>query len=121
MKGVSAVSLEEVENVNENILNGQYQLVFFSPESLILNRRWRKMLSSQPYEDKLKTIVFDEAHTIAKWYTVKKGGVTVTPFIGVKHLCKNGTSCGVKIDTILWCPGLTLLKVLHNDTTKWCQ
>ena len=51
----------------------------------------------------------------------KKGGVTATPFIGVKHLCKNGTSCGVKIDTIIWCPGLTLPKVLHNDTTKWCQ
>ena len=53
--------------MNENILNGQYQLVFFTPECLILNRQWRKMLSSQPYEDKLKTIVFDEAHTIAKW------------------------------------------------------
>ena len=27
----------------------------------------------------------------------KNGGVTVAPFIGVKHLCKIGTSCGVMI------------------------
>ena len=71
MKGVCATSVDQCdseENINEDIMNGKYQLVFFTPESLILNRQWRKMLSNLAYEEKLKTIVFDEAHTIAKWY-----------------------------------------------------
>ena len=47
--------------------NGEYQIVFLTPEMLLMNKRCRNMLISKVYSTKLKSFVVDEAHTIRTW------------------------------------------------------
>ena len=58
------------DNDNHNsdeLWKGAYQLIFFTPESLLLNRRWQRLLSSSVYQERVKALVIDEAHTVQKW------------------------------------------------------
>lgn len=48
---------------------GEYQLVYFTPEVLIENRKWRELFQTEEYSKRLKVLVIDEAHTIKKWYS----------------------------------------------------
>ena len=50
------------------VLKGEYGLVvvFFTPE-LLLERRWRDVLHSKPYDQRVRAFVVDEAHTVKKW------------------------------------------------------
>ena len=41
--------------------------MFFTPEILLLTRRWRGLLSSPVYAEHLRVLVIDEAHTVKKW------------------------------------------------------
>lgn len=50
-----------------NVASGKYQLVFFTPEVLLNNRRWREVISNDTYTRRLKALVIDEAHCIKKW------------------------------------------------------
>ena len=50
-----------------SVCEGAYQLVLFSPEGLISNRRRRHMLWKQPYAVRLVGLVIDEAHCVKKW------------------------------------------------------
>ncbi|XP_065898784.1 ATP-dependent DNA helicase RecQ-like [Dysidea avara] len=55
------------ENATMDVLNGDVQLVYISPESLLLNRRYRNMLTTPTYQQKLKALVVDEAHCVKFW------------------------------------------------------
>ena len=46
---------------------GDCQTVFGSPESFLSSDRWRKMLSSKVYEERLCLVAVDEAHCISHW------------------------------------------------------
>ncbi len=50
------------------IMEGNFSLIFGSPESWILNPKWRAMLSSTLYQDNLVANVGDEAHVAYKWW-----------------------------------------------------
>ena len=54
-------------NVKELVLKGEIQLVFISPESLILNKTYRQMLLSDIYQQRLVGLVVDEAHCVKTW------------------------------------------------------
>ena len=58
---------QEDPNAVRRVLKGQVQLVYLSPENLINNELYRGMLMSQPYRDRLKAIVVDEAHCLKTW------------------------------------------------------
>ena len=45
---------------------GEHGLIFFTPE-LLLERRWRDVLHSKPYDQRVRAFVVDEAHTVKKW------------------------------------------------------
>ena len=71
---ISAVSLsavrEEEEGVEEKIKeveNGKFSVVYGTPEALILNERWRRMLTGSVYSSRLCAIAVDEAHVIKQW------------------------------------------------------
>lgn len=55
------------EEVVGGVLQGNYQLVFFTPEAMLLSRKWRRMLTSDVYARSLRALVVDEAHTVKKW------------------------------------------------------
>ena len=52
---------------DRDILDGSLSLVFGSPESWLLNNKWRRMLASTIYQDNLIGIVVDEVHVTYKW------------------------------------------------------
>ncbi|KAK9977185.1 hypothetical protein ABG768_019006 [Culter alburnus] len=52
---------------DQDIMVGYYSLIFGSPESWILNPKWRAMLASTLYQDNLVAMVVDEAHVAYKW------------------------------------------------------
>ena len=68
-KGLSAamVTGESKEDTKRGVEEGHYQIVLFTPETLINNRRWRNLLRSDLYAERLKGFVIDEAHCVKKW------------------------------------------------------
>lgn len=67
-KGVSAVYVGGVnDEVETKVCNGEYQLVYLSPEALLTNETWRDMLGSDVYQQNLVALVVDEAHCVKKW------------------------------------------------------
>ena len=57
MKGVSAISIcsgEDIEHNRKEVLKGSYEIVYFTPEALMLSSQWIRMLSIALYMRKLK-------------------------------------------------------------------
>ena len=55
------------ECVKKGVEAGLFQVVFWSPESFLGCSRYRDMLTSTTYRDRLCMIVIDEAHCIQHW------------------------------------------------------
>ena len=56
------------ENIDEEkIFASHYSFVFTSPETIINNGKWRKLLRSDVYQKNLFGLVTDEAHVVPKW------------------------------------------------------
>ncbi len=55
------------------IMEGNFSLIFGSPESWILNPKWWAMLASTLYQDNLVAVVIDEAHVAYKWWVCING------------------------------------------------
>ena len=69
-KGITAVSIcgdDDDLHKKQGVIQGQYQLVYFTPEALVLSRSWRRVLNSCVYEEHLKALIIDEAHCVQKW------------------------------------------------------
>ncbi|CAB3998626.1 mediator of RNA polymerase II transcription subunit 34-like [Paramuricea clavata] len=58
---------DQSESTLKDIELGLYTYIFLSPESALSNERWRNMLSSKIYQDKLVGIVIDEVHCMTEW------------------------------------------------------
>ena len=69
-KGIKAEYVGEAQNDVDaitTVLHGQIQLLFISPESILLNPRYRNMLLSKTYKENLVALVVDEAHCVKTW------------------------------------------------------
>ena len=69
-KGINMEFVDEAQEDKkaiEAVLNGKVQLVYISPENLLENRRYRNMLRSTVYQEKMIGLVVDEAHCIKLW------------------------------------------------------
>ncbi len=69
-QGISAALMsgaEENIEVKKGVREGNYDVVFFTPELLIGSKRWRSVLTSEMYTQRLKGLVIDEAHCVSKW------------------------------------------------------
>ena len=53
--------------MTEGDVNGEYQLIFFTPELLLGIKKWRKLLSKDMYTRRVKAFVVDEADCAKKW------------------------------------------------------
>ena len=51
----------------EALLRGEYQLLYASPEAILVVPQWREMLRSTVYEENIVALVVDEAHCISTW------------------------------------------------------
>ena len=67
--GISATFINHEQddaNVKHAVVQGKYKFVYISPESLSLPR-FREMLYSDQYQEKLAVFAVDEAHCILSW------------------------------------------------------
>jgi superfamily II DNA helicase RecQ len=51
----------------KKLCDGQYQIVFAHPETLISSKYGRNLLLSKTYQGNVLAIVIDEAHCIVDW------------------------------------------------------
>ena len=58
---------QDDENIKKLVEAGLFQVVFGSPESFLGSSRWRAMLTSATYSERLCLIAIDEAHCIQHW------------------------------------------------------
>lgn len=67
--GINAayVGSDQSESVLQKIENGEYNLVFMSPESTLNTERWRSMVSNPIYSKSLMGIAVDEVHCVTQW------------------------------------------------------
>ena len=49
------------------VMAGDYQLVFFTPEILLMKSKWRDMLLGDVYRNRINALVVDVAHCMKKW------------------------------------------------------
>ena len=57
---------QEEANFKE-IVNGEMNIVYSSPEAMLANDRWREMTCSQVYQKNVVVVAVDEAHCITHW------------------------------------------------------
>ena len=56
--------------VKADMLTGNFQLVYSSPESLLCVLQWREMFRSEVYQHNLVAVIVDEAHCIQEWLVI---------------------------------------------------
>ena len=64
--GFTATYIGESDDHDHDILEGNYQFLFSSPESILSVTKWRGMLTSPAYRN-VQLFVVDEAHTVLQW------------------------------------------------------
>ena len=70
MQGVPSEFVGELQQdiaAMRGVKDGDFQLVYISPESALLNPQWREMLLSRVYQENLVALIVDEAHCITQW------------------------------------------------------
>lgn len=68
--GINAAFLsddQDDEAAKQLIENGECQIVYGSPEAFLSSKRWRAMLTSDVYKERLRLVAIDEAHCISHW------------------------------------------------------
>ena len=68
--GFKATYVGKDSSEDESIIDGQFDLIYCSHETLLEDSKWKQMLKSKHYQDRLRLIVVDEAHTVTQWYVV---------------------------------------------------
>lgn len=66
---ITAISLAEIttEKQCNEVKNGDYSVVFGSPELWLGDEKWRKMTMSDRYRKSVRAVAVDEAHVICHW------------------------------------------------------
>ena len=69
MKGLSVTSVTSNTDkaTKAGVSRGDYSLVYFTPELLLEERRWRELLQKAHYIRRIKAFIVDEAHCVKKW------------------------------------------------------
>lgn len=44
-----------------------YQLVYFAPEMIINNKKWRRVIKGDVFTEGWKAFIVDELHRVKKW------------------------------------------------------
>ena len=68
--GISVEFVGEAQTDNDactKVVNGEVQLVYISPESMLNTKRYWHMFQSDSYQNKMIAFVVDEAHCVKMW------------------------------------------------------
>ena len=59
VKGISSAYVnrdQHDKNILSGVINGNFKIVFFTPEMLLLNRNWRELLTINIYAENLRAL-----------------------------------------------------------------
>jgi len=70
LKAAFVGEAQDDHSVGRGVMDGEYRLVYMSPESMMTVLQWREMFRSPLYQQRLKGIVIDEAHCVEQWLVV---------------------------------------------------
>ena len=67
--GVSAAAVYEgqSEEILKGIENGEFSVVYSSPESMLSAEKWRHILTSPDFRKRCQLVAIDEAHVVVHW------------------------------------------------------
>jgi len=65
--GLSVEYLGEANTASHRAINGDVQIVLISPENLLCNTKYRQMLLSPVYKERLIGVAVDEVHCVKTW------------------------------------------------------
>ena len=65
--GISASFIGEEHNA-DRVISSDVSVVYSSPEAIMMSGKWRQMLTTKPWQERLITVAIDEAHCICEWY-----------------------------------------------------
>ena len=63
--GIPACSLANDDLLEDDVAS--HYIVFTSPELIVREEKWRKVLQSKSFQDRLFGLVTDEVHAVPKW------------------------------------------------------
>ncbi len=70
-KGIRSIRVQKEQAMGQETVDelheGLYQMLFFSPESLLTDETWRDMIQSSVYGQNTVGFVVDKAHCVKKW------------------------------------------------------
>ena len=68
--GVPSIAITDKEDVEiiQQVMNGNYVLVYGSSECLLSTGSWRSIFDCQSFKEMLIGVAIDEAHCITQWY-----------------------------------------------------
>ena len=66
MKAAFVGKDQKDESVKEQVLKGEFELVFMSPECILRVLKYREMFRSVAYQKNLVCLAIDEAHSVEK-------------------------------------------------------
>ena len=56
--------------MKQDVRAAKFQLLYFTPEALLINTKWRQLICTASYQKRIRGLIIDEAHTIKKWYVI---------------------------------------------------
>lgn len=65
--GITAACLGKDQSQTADIINGTFQYVYSSPETILGKQVFREMLRNEFYSNNTGLLVVDEAHTVIQW------------------------------------------------------
>lgn len=67
--GIPAIAITNVEDPEtiQQVLNGNFIVVFGSPECLLSTHTWRRIFKCQGFTEMLIGVAIDETHCITQW------------------------------------------------------
>ena len=67
--GIPAIAIaDEEDELMQQVLNGNFVLVYGSPECLLSTESWRIIFGCESFKNMLIGVAIDEAHCITQWY-----------------------------------------------------
>ena len=63
--GIPACSLANDDLLEDDVAS--HYIVFTSPELIVREEKWSKVLQSKSFQDRLFGLVTDEVHVVPKW------------------------------------------------------
>lgn len=65
--GFNATYIGKDSSENDLIEKAEFDFIYGSPEQFVGDLKWRSVLKSSQFQEKMKAIVVDEAHTVIQW------------------------------------------------------